>query len=280
MIDTIGPILFTLFIWWFSTGLILWLDRLPRSTFPYSMAGACVVALAGFVALYTSRERTDVASAYCAFTAAIAVWAWHECSFLFGYVTGPERRPCPPDCRGPARFLRALRSILHHEIALAATAIIIVALTYSGPNHVGLWTFLVLWVMRISTKINLFLGVPNVGEEFLPQDLRYIATYFARRPMNLFFPVAVTLGTVALVILLHDRANPALSPFDSVALSFYTTLLALAVIEHWFLVVPIPVAALWSWSLKSRSAATPPAPEPTAQVVRLINPTHSAGRRA
>lgn len=95
MIDTIGPILFTLFIWWFSTGLILWLDRLPRSTFPYSMAGACVVALAGFVALYTSREKTDVASAYCAFTAAIAVWAWHECSFLFGYVTGPERRPCP-----------------------------------------------------------------------------------------------------------------------------------------------------------------------------------------
>ena len=66
MIDTIGPILFTLFIWWFSTGLILWLDRLPRSTFPYSMAGACVVALAGFVALYTSREKTDVASAYCA----------------------------------------------------------------------------------------------------------------------------------------------------------------------------------------------------------------------
>lgn len=278
MIDTIGPILFTLFIWWFSTGLILWLDRLPRSTYRYSMAGACIIALAGLLALYTSRDRMDPAGAYCAFASAIAVWAWHECSFLFGYVTGPERRACPPDCRGTARFMRALRSILHHELALAATAVVIVALTYGGQNHVGLWTFLILWVMRISTKINLFLGVPNVGEEFLPQDLRYIATYFARRPMNLFFPLAVTLGTVALAILLQRLTDPALPAFESVALTFYVTLLALAVIEHWFLVAPIPAAALWSWSLKSRGAAPPP--EPTAQVVRLVNPSHSAGRRA
>lgn len=280
MIDTIGPILFTLFIWWFSTGLILWLDRLPRSTFRYSMAGATIVALAGLLALYTSRERTDVASAYCAFTAAIAVWAWHECSFLFGYVTGPERRPCPPECRGWARFVRALRSILHHELALAATALVIVAVTAGGANQVGLWTFLTLWVMRISTKINLFLGVPNIGEEFLPQDLRYIATYFARRPMNLFFPLAVTIGTASLVVMLRDLSNPALPAFESVAMTFYVTLLALAVIEHWFLVAPLPVAALWSWSLKSHGATPPQQPEPTAQVVRLVNPTHSAGRRA
>ena len=43
------PILYTLFVWWFSTGLILYLDGLPRPTFRWSMAGASAV-LAG--ALY------------------------------------------------------------------------------------------------------------------------------------------------------------------------------------------------------------------------------------
>lgn len=279
MIDTIGPVLFTLFVWWFSTGLILWLDRLPRSTFPWSMAGATLVALAGLAALYGSRHTPTRAGAYCAFASAIAVWGWHECSFLFGYVTGPERGPLPADCRGRPRFVRALRSILHHELALAATALLIVALTAGGANKVGLWTFLILWVMRISTKINLFLGVPNVGEEFLPNDLRYIATYFARRPMNLFFPLAVSAGTALLVHLLRELSGPALTGFQSVAHSFLATLLALAVIEHWFLVAPLPVAALWSWSLKARGEA-PPLAESKAQVVRLVSPTHSAGRRA
>ena len=33
-------------------------------------------------------------------------------------------------------------------------------------------------------------------------------------------------------------------------------LLSLAVLEHWFLVLPLPSAAMWSWSLRSRA---PPA---------------------
>jgi len=277
--DTFGPVLFTLFIWWFSTGLILWLDRLPRSTFRYSMAGATLIAGAGLVVLHATRNTATETGAYAAFAAAIAVWAWHECAFLFGYMTGPERRPCPADCRGFARFVRALRSILHHELALAATALVVVALTSGGANQVGLWTFVILWIMRISTKINLFLGVPNVGEEFLPSDLRYIATYFARRPMNLFFPLAVSAATGLLVHLMRELSGPTLSSFQGVAHVFYATLLALAVIEHWFLVAPLPVAALWSWSLKVRGE-TPPIPEPKAQVVRLVSPSHSAGRRA
>ena len=39
-----------------------------------------------------------------------------------------------------------------------------VALTWGGANQVGTWTFLVLWVMRLSAKLNVFLGVPNLTE--------------------------------------------------------------------------------------------------------------------
>ena len=33
------PALYALFVWWFSTGLIIWLDSLPPRTFRWSMLG-------------------------------------------------------------------------------------------------------------------------------------------------------------------------------------------------------------------------------------------------
>jgi putative photosynthetic complex assembly protein 2 len=280
----IGPVLFTLFVWWFSTGLILFLDRLPRTTFRWSMGIATLIAAAGLIGLAGARNDTSVAGAYCAFASAILVWAWHECSFLLGFLTGPSDKPCPPGCAGWRRLKLAATSIIHHELALAATGLVVIALAAGGANKVGLWTFVVLWTMRLSTKINLFLGVPNVGEEFLPEHLRYIASYFAKRPMNLFFPVSVTLTTGALGFVLRDLTTPGLSDFDTAALCFLVTLLALAVIEHWFLVSPIPVTGLWSWSLKERgSALLAPVDqarivESPARVTRLANQPHSVGR--
>ena len=41
------PILYALFVWWFSTGLILYLDRLPRHTFRWSMLGATALSGTG-----------------------------------------------------------------------------------------------------------------------------------------------------------------------------------------------------------------------------------------
>ena len=43
----------------------------------------------------------------------------------------------------------------------------------------------------------------------------------------------------------------------SPAYTFLATLMTLAILEHWFLVLPLPSAALWSWSLHSRAATRP-----------------------
>ena len=285
MIDTIGPVLFTLFVWWFSTGLILYLDRLPRATFKWSMTGATLVAAIGCIGLARTSNDTSVVGAYAAFASTIAVWGWHECSFLMGVVTGPRAAACPPGCTGWRRFSLAAQAILHHELALAATGLLVLAITTGGANKVGACSYFVLWTMRISTKVNLFLGVPNVGEEFLPKHLRYIGSYFAKKPMNLFFPVSVTLATGGLALVLRDLAAPGLSPFDTVALTFVVTLLALAVIEHWFLVVPLPIASLWSWSLRTQGESIllpveqPQVVENPARVARIVNQPGSVGRR-
>ena len=37
------PALFALFVWWFSTGAIMYLDGLPRRTFKWSMIGASLI---------------------------------------------------------------------------------------------------------------------------------------------------------------------------------------------------------------------------------------------
>jgi putative photosynthetic complex assembly protein 2 len=59
-----------------------------------------------------------------------------------------------------------VRAILWHELGILAVGLVIVAITWNAPNQVGTGTFVVLWVMRTSAKLNLFLGVRNLSEEF------------------------------------------------------------------------------------------------------------------
>ena len=57
------PILFTLFVWWFSTGVILYLDGLPRADVRWSMAGATVVLAGALYGLRASSARHHVSAA-------------------------------------------------------------------------------------------------------------------------------------------------------------------------------------------------------------------------
>ena len=244
------PALFALFLWWFGTGIVLLIGRAPRR-----MAlglGTLALALAlGAVAV--SAEQADFAGACLAFTAAIMIWGWHELTFLTGAITGPRRTPCPPGARGWRRFLMAAATLIHHELALAATAGGLGLWLWDAANPVALWTFLALWVMRLSVKFNIFLGAPNVAVEFLPDDLGYLASYFSQRPMNLLFPLSVTVGTVAAGGMLLHAATVAAGPFDAAALTLVGMLIALGTLEHWFLVLSVKEAALWRWYTDSRA---------------------------
>lgn len=246
------PVLFCLFIWWFSTGLILYLDGLPQRTFKWTFLGSSVVLVLAFVGLATSRDLSTVAGAYCAFTCAVLIWGWQEVAFLLGYVTGPRRTECPPLATGWRRAGHAFMAVAHHELALVLLALGVWLTLGDAPNQTGWWTFLVLWVMRQSAKLNIFLGVRNLNEEFLPPHLKYLKTYFTERPMNLLFPFSVTLSTVAAVVLWQAVATADMGSHSAAGLLFAATMLSLAVLEHWLLVVPMPSQALWSWGFASR----------------------------
>jgi putative photosynthetic complex assembly protein 2 len=241
------PLLYALLVWWLSTGVILYLGRLARPTYRWSMLGASALLLGALYGLAATAGQATAAGAWWAFSCAIAVWAWLEMSFLLGYITGPHRRPCVPGCSEPARFGHAVQTIWHHELAVVAAAAVIFAVTWEEPNRIGAWTFLILWIMRLSAKLNLFLGVRNWSEDFLPPHLHHLQSYFHRRTGNLLLPVSILASTCAAFLLASFSLSHDPGSHEQVGYGLLASLLALAVLEHWLMVLPLSPTALWKW---------------------------------
>jgi putative photosynthetic complex assembly protein 2 len=245
---TIPPLLFALLMWFIGTAAVVWLDSRPRATFATSLTLAGVVALAatGLVGAYAGDASAG--GAYVGFAAAIVIWGWHEMSFLMGAVAGPSKAPCPADAVGWARFRAATATVIHHEIAMALTAVLLFALTWNQPNQAAPLTFALLFVLRLSAKFNLFLGVPNLSDEVFPAHLAYLKSYFRVRALNPLFPFSIALGA-GIAAWTWSAAN--IAPVASGASATATLLAGLAVlgvIEHLFLVLPLRDARMWGWA--------------------------------
>lgn len=251
------PIVYTLFVWWFSTGVILYLDGLPRWTFPWTMTWATILLGVAFVGLVATANDTRASGAYLAFTCTIVIWGWKELAFLLGYVTGPRRLACPSGARGWRRAGHAVLAILYHELALIALGAAVVALTWGAANPVAACAFATLWVMRLSAKLNVFLGVRNLNEEFLPAHIRYLGSYFRQRTMNPLFPLSLFASSALALLLWQHALAPSTRVFGAVSTTFVAMLLTLAVLEHAFMMLPLPSQRLWRWGLRSREATLP-----------------------
>ena len=247
------PIGTTLFLWWFATGAILYLDGLPKRTFVWTMRGATLLLGLALWGLVHTRGDLGAAGAYCAFCCALLVWSWQEVAFLLGVVTGPRRTACPPDARGWPRVGFALQAVAYHELALVLLALAVWACVGDGVNQVGWWTYLALWAMRQSAKLNVLLGVRNLGESLLPAHLSYLTSYFKRAPLNWLWPLSMVMNSAAAawvwsLALAASTAGVALAS----GYALVGTLLVLGVLEHLMLVLPLPFEALWRWGLRSR----------------------------
>ena len=62
-----------------------------------------------------------------------------------------------------------MRTGLYHEMFALVGAVILLAITHGRANQLGFWTYVTLWWMHESAKLNVFFGVPNLGEEMLPR---------------------------------------------------------------------------------------------------------------
>lgn len=249
------PPLFALFVWWFGTGVVMLLDGLPRGTYRLSQGISTLIAAGALVCIARSAHNDSVAGAYAAFTCAVLVWGWHELAFLTGWLTGPRKLACSAPAHEATRFREAVQAILWHELAIVAMGGLIAALTWGGSNQIATWTFALLWVMRLSAKLNLFLGVRNRGEEFLPPHLRYLGSYFRHRPFNALLPLSLGAGGVVAVGLIAAAIDGAAA--TRVGLLLVASMLGLALLEHLLMVTPLSATALWRWALRSPAPSVP-----------------------
>ncbi len=246
------PVLVTVAVWFLATGLIAWLDNRDRSTFPRSLMLGGIGGVAGLTLALLSMGSTTVVAVYASFGAALLVWAWLEIGFLTGAVSGPRREPCAPSASTLERFTGAVGTLAHHEIALALTALLLVSLTWNAPNQIAAMTFVLLYAMRLSTKLNIFHGVPNSATDILPPHLAYLKSYYG--PNRFSWPlIASAAAAIALTAWLGITAfgAPAGSA-QQVGASLLFALGALGALEHLFLALPFRDGAVWGWALPRR----------------------------
>lgn len=255
MLDAVIPVLTAVLVWWSSTGLLIVLVQRGPVVRRRAAIGLTVITLGATVAVVALRDQTSLAGAYLGFALGIALWAWHESMLLFGYISGPRQLECPPDLKGWDRFKTSVQVILHHELGIALHAAVILALSFGAANLVAAATYILLWGMRISAKLLIFLGAQNVSDAFLPAHLKYLSTYFNTARTTRFFPVFLILtGCVAAALLVMGFRQTGGS-FEAAAYLLLGTLALLAAFEHFALIVPVKEERLWSWALRNRREA-------------------------
>ncbi len=249
--------LFAIFVWWFSTGAILVAVRRADRLGRHGMTVFCWLPMlaAGVAAVALSLPTANVLGAYMGFIGALAIWGWIELAFLAGVITGPMRQDCPPGLSGKDRFFRAFSTVAYHELALVIGLLALVVVSDGAANRMAVSTYLVLFLARIFAKLNLYFGVPRINTEFVPDRLAHLKSYFRRGPVTLAFPAAITVLT-ALLAVCAERLWSAQSDASVVGFALLTALAALALLEHWLMVVPLPDAKLWRWMLPAPKTMT------------------------
>ena len=276
----ITVILITVFTWWLTTGTVLFLNRLNGRTFPISFMGGVVVLGLSLYGLYISRDMATLEGALIAFLSAVGAWGFVELTFYLGYITGPRRVPCKPGCSGIRHFGHAIQISLYHELLIIAITGLAAWMILGHENTSGLWAFVILWTAHESARLNVFLGVRNISEDWVPTHLPFLKSFLKQRAMNLFFPISQMLGIPVFLWLINVIETVPTGSFDATVLIFLSSLLGLAIVEHWFLILPIPLTGLWRWWLKGADTlAGGDTPTTTAKLKREMSSSFEQSSR-
>lgn len=259
MPQAVIPILIAVLIWWASTGILILLVGRGQRTRQVVAGGLTVVMMLSTWLIINLKNETSIPAAYAGFAVGITLWAWQESLFLFGFVTGPRRDVSPPGLVGWRRFTVSAQTVMHHELLIAAHAVLIVGLSVSAGNQMAAATFVLLWGMRLSTKMLIFMGAPNASDTFLPEHLKYLSTYFNRTRVTPYYPIFIALtGGVTAALFYFGFSSPQ-GTFEATCYLLLGTLSFLAVFEHLALILPMQDERLWTWALRKRPDANPKA---------------------
>lgn len=244
-------VLIAIMVWWLSTGLVLaMVHRTERGKWgPAQVMPLMTLFGAGGLGLmWFGAQQTTPLGSYAGFFGALLVWAWHEAAFLTGALMGGRTGECPPALVGFARFRAAWEAICDHEIAILITGFVLWLALDDSANPFGLAAFGLLWGMRISAKLLIFFGAPNAVSELMPSRIAHLKSYFKTDHLTPLFYLLMA-GALTLFVLLVFWARTATQDHSVVGHSLLATFMALAILEHLVLVLPVSDTALWRWAV-------------------------------
>ncbi len=254
MVEGVGlalPFAVVVALWFVSTGLVAMINHRLRQSFGRSLFIACVCAMLGLALVVLTSHSSSVWAAYVSFVGGLLIWSWHEISFLTGAVAGSHRDACPAEARGWQRFSMATMALIHHEVALVMTAGLLLSLGAVTANPTGAYTFALLLIFRLSSKLNIYWGVPNMSDELLPLHLAYLKSYFGPKRLTPMLVIS-TVAIAGLGISFAAAATAATQPNEAVQASLLCCLCLLAALEHIFLAIPFRDSALWGWAMEAK----------------------------
>lgn len=246
------PFVAVILLWFVSTGVVAMISHRLRASFGGSLLIACLCAFVGLSLVALSSQSDAAWASYASFTGGLLIWSWHEISFLTGAVTGVHREPCPLGASGWRRFSMATLALIHHEVALAMTAGLLLLLAAVTVNATGAYAVALLFVFRLASKLNIYRGVPYMSDELLPPHLDYLKSYFGPKSLHLVLPATITL-IMALACWFALVAYSATTGGEAVSASLLCCLCLLAALEHLFLALPFRDSALWGWAMDKRT---------------------------
>ena len=257
--NSIFSIFFVLFLWWFLTGIILYTAKRLDLGDSKSRLTVVIVTLPLFFCAwyfyYHCLNGMSYSDIFCAFMASLFIWGWVELTFLTGVVAGIpllEKREEDRDTERD-RFINGFRSIALNECLLISCLFLMALLSIGKENNFGLTTFLILYVARVSAKLNLFFGVPYINLHFLTAPLKHIATFCRVAPVGFFFIASTIMLCLMFVFLVGFTYSAQAMSELQFGYLLLSTLSALAVLEHLFMALPFKDATLWNWMLPNLS---------------------------
>ena len=256
LLTLFSAVLFTVFLWWFTTGLIIAIYGRTRLLTQIGYVAATLAMLLSFVVILGTRDMTEPIAVIASVTCGVLIWGWLIMAYYLGYITGPGPR-LGSDAVQPAlltggmlpRFRAALQFSLYHEVLAIGCAVLIALLTWGQPNQWALWIYLALWLMHSSAKLNVFFGVRNFRVTVLPDWMHHLDGLLGKRSSTPFFPLSVGIAVAVLALLVyHALITP--EPGTSIGALIVATMIGLGILEHVLLVLPVNTM-LWGWGIRA-----------------------------
>ncbi len=235
--------------WWLATGVLFAAQRDPFTRVAALVSATALLAVGVWLIVATREVRTP-RSARLAFLGGSLLWLWSAAVFYGGWLVGGAPAAVTPP-GGFALALDAMRATAHAELAGITLLALSAWLVRRSPNRTAFWAFLLYWLAHQVARLNLFLGVPNPGERFLPDHLAFLARYFGPPVITPVLIITIIVFTVATVLLVRRARSAAATPFVRHGSALLALLAGLVVFEHLVLGISAEVP-LWDTFLRIR----------------------------